>query len=106
MPSYSKLVNNGGSIEVRMRESERGKQNDDEFEDRSPQSYASTLLPLKNKLRFLGPNEKLTLSRSQPDLSRIGKGDIDSYDPRATSPRYYNTSDMKSSIKFFDSYIF
>ncbi|XP_046838363.1 uncharacterized protein LOC124432978 isoform X2 [Vespa crabro] len=87
VPSYSKLVNNGGSIEVRMRESDRGKQNDSEFEDRSPQSYASTLLPLKNKLRFLGPNEKLTLSRSQPDLSRIGKGDIDSYDPRATSPR-------------------
>ncbi|XP_047354049.1 uncharacterized protein LOC124950769 isoform X3 [Vespa velutina] len=87
VPSYSKLVNNGGSIEVRMRESDRGKQNDNEFEERSPQSYASTLLPLKNKLRFLGPNEKLTLSRSQPDLSRIGKGDIDSYDPRATSPR-------------------
>ncbi|KAK2577278.1 hypothetical protein KPH14_003415 [Odynerus spinipes] len=87
VPSYSKLVNNGGTIEVRMRENERGKQNDNEFEDRSPQSYVSTLLPLKNKLRFLGPNEKLTLSRSQPDLSRIGKGDIDSYDPRATSPR-------------------
>ncbi|KAI4484651.1 hypothetical protein M0804_007217 [Polistes exclamans] len=89
VPSYSKLVNNGGSIEVRMRESERGKADDNEFEDGPPQTYTPALLSLKNKLRFLGPNEKLAMSRSQPDLSRIGKRDIEmtSYDPRATSPR-------------------
>ncbi|XP_015600466.1 angiomotin-like protein 1 isoform X2 [Cephus cinctus] len=87
VPSYGKLMNNSGTIEMRMRENDRGKQNDNEFEDRPPPSYTSTLLPLKSKHRLLGPTEKLTLSRSQPDLSRIGKSDIDNYDPRATSPR-------------------
>ncbi|XP_046435575.1 uncharacterized protein LOC124186995 [Neodiprion fabricii] len=89
IPSYGKLTNNGGSIEMRMRErdGERGKQSETEFEDRPPPSYTSTMLPLKSKHRLLGPTEKLTLSRSQPDLSRIGKTDTDSYDPRTTSPR-------------------
>ncbi|XP_011140083.2 uncharacterized protein LOC105183552 isoform X1 [Harpegnathos saltator] len=84
IPSYN---NNGGSIEMRIREGDRGKQNDNEFEDRSPPSYISTLLPLKNKHRLLGPTEKLTISRSQPDLSRINKADIDNYNLRVTSPR-------------------
>ncbi|OAD55928.1 Angiomotin [Eufriesea mexicana] len=87
VPSYSKLTNNGGNIDMRMRDSDRGKQNDSESEDRPPPSYMSVLLPLKNKSRLLGPIEKLTLSRSQPDLSRIGKPDIDNYNLRATSPR-------------------
>ncbi|XP_012271210.1 uncharacterized protein LOC105694791 [Orussus abietinus] len=86
VPSYGKLANNGGTMELKMRETDRGKQSDD-YEDRPPPSYTSTLLPLKSKYRLLGPAEKLTLSRSQPDLSRIGKVDIDGYDPRATSPR-------------------
>ncbi|KAK9302441.1 hypothetical protein QLX08_005585 [Tetragonisca angustula] len=87
VPSYSKLTNNGGNIDMRMRDGERGKQNDSESEDRPPPSYMSVLLPLKNKSRFLGPMEKLTLSRSQPDLSRIGKPDMDNYNLRTTSPR-------------------
>ncbi|XP_043794911.1 angiomotin-like protein 1 isoform X1 [Apis laboriosa] len=87
VPSYSKLTNNGGNIDMRMRDGDRGKQNDSESEDRPPPSYMSVLLPLKNKSRLLGPMEKLTLSRSQPDLSRIGKPDIDNYNLRATSPR-------------------
>ncbi|KAK1125883.1 hypothetical protein K0M31_005419 [Melipona bicolor] len=87
VPSYSKLTNNGGNIDVRMRDGERGKQNDSESEDRPPPSYMSVLLPLKNKSRLLGPMEKLTLSRSQPDLSRIGKPDMDNYNLRTTSPR-------------------
>ncbi|XP_068966086.1 angiomotin-like protein 1 isoform X2 [Bombus flavifrons] len=87
VPSYSKLTNNGGNIDMRMRDSDRGKQNDSESEDRPPPSYMSVLLPLKNKSRLLGPMEKLTLSRSQPDLSRIGKPDMDNYNLRATSPR-------------------
>ncbi|XP_012169095.2 angiomotin-like protein 1 isoform X2 [Bombus affinis] len=87
VPSYSKLTNNGGNIDMRMRDGDRGKQNDSESEDRPPPSYMSVLLPLKNKSRLLGPMEKLTLSRSQPDLSRIGKPDMDNYNLRATSPR-------------------
>ncbi|KOC65203.1 Angiomotin [Habropoda laboriosa] len=87
VPSYSKLTNNGGNIDMRMRDADRGKQNDSESEDRPPPSYMSVLLPLKNKSRLLGPMEKLTLSRSQPDLSRIGKPDIDNYNLRTTSPR-------------------
>ncbi|XP_076393689.1 uncharacterized protein LOC100883025 [Megachile rotundata] len=87
VPSYSKLTNNGGNIDMRVRDGDRGKQNDSESEDRPPPSYMSVLLPLKNKSRLLGPMEKLTLSRSQPDLSRIGKPDIDNYNLRATSPR-------------------
>ncbi|KOX70304.1 Angiomotin [Melipona quadrifasciata] len=87
VPSYSKLTNNGGNIDMRMRDGERGKQNDSESEDRPPPSYMSVLLPLKNKSRLLGPMEKLTLSRSQPDLSRIGKPDMDNYNLRTTSPR-------------------
>jgi angiomotin like 1 len=85
VPSYSKLTSNDNSIDMRMREGDRGKQN--EFEDRPPPNYSTTLLPIKNKHRLLGPTEKLTLSRSQPDLSRLSKTDIDSYDPRTTSPR-------------------
>ncbi|XP_076243237.1 uncharacterized protein LOC143184700 [Calliopsis andreniformis] len=87
VPSYSKLSNNGGNIDTRMRDSDRGKQNDSESEDRPPPAYMSVLLPLKGKSRLVGPMEKLTLSRSQPDLSRIGKPDIDNYNLRATSPR-------------------
>lgn len=78
---------------MRMRDGDRGKQNDSESEDRPPPSYMSVLLPLKNKSRLLGPMEKLTLSRSQPDLSRIGKPDIDNYNLRATSPRWFNEID-------------
>lgn len=86
VPSYSKLTGNDSSIDMRLRESDRGKQAD--YEDRpSSSSYTTTLLPLKSKHRLLGPTEKLTLSRSQPDLSRIGKVDMDNYDPRTTSPR-------------------
>lgn len=59
-----------------------------DFKDRPPPSYTTSLLPMKSKHRLLGPTEKLTLSRSQPDLSRIEKIEIDSsYDSRATSPR-------------------
>ncbi|CAL7940737.1 unnamed protein product [Xylocopa violacea] len=87
VPSYSKLTNNGGNIDMRMRDGDRGKQTDTESEGRPPPSYMSVLLPLKNKSRLVGPMEKLTLSRSQPDLSRIGKPDIDNYNLRATSPR-------------------
>ncbi|OXU20473.1 hypothetical protein TSAR_010241, partial [Trichomalopsis sarcophagae] len=86
VPSYSsKLTGNDNSIDMRMREGERGKQN--EFEDRPPPNYTTTLVPVKSKHRLLGPTEKLTLSRSQPDLSRINKTEIDTYDPRTTSPR-------------------
>ncbi|XP_011305590.1 angiomotin-like protein 1 isoform X2 [Fopius arisanus] len=62
------------------------KQNSNEFTDRPPPSYTTTLNPLKSK-RLLGPTEKLTLSRSQPDLSRIGRLDLDVYDQPVTSPR-------------------
>ncbi|XP_033231419.1 angiomotin-like protein 1 [Belonocnema kinseyi] len=85
VPSYSKLTGNDSSIDVRMRDNDRGKQTD--YEDRPPPSYTTTLLPLKSKHRLLGPTEKLTLSRSQPDLSRIGKVEMENYDPRTTSPR-------------------
>lgn len=82
MPSYtSKHVTNDSSLDMR---SDRGKK---EFEDRSLPSYTSTVMMIKNKHRLLGPTEKLTLSRSQPDLSRLGKSNIDSYDPRTPSPR-------------------
>jgi len=84
VPSYT---NTGGSLEMRLRDGDRGKQNDNEYEDNSPPSYISTLLPLKNKHILIGPMEKLTISRSQPDLSRINKVDIDNYNLRATSPR-------------------
>ncbi|KAG7206574.1 hypothetical protein KM043_000259 [Ampulex compressa] len=84
VPSYGKLANIGGNLEAR----DRGKQQTEgDFEDRSPPSYISTLLPPKSKHRLLGPTEKLTLSRSQPDLSRIGKPEVDSYALRTTSPR-------------------
>ncbi|XP_017892912.1 angiomotin-like protein 1 [Ceratina calcarata] len=86
VPSYNKLTNNGANIDVRMRDGDRGKVNS-ESEGRPPPSYMSVLLPLKTKSRLLGPMEKLTLSRSQPDLSRIGKPDIDNYNLRTTSPR-------------------
>lgn len=72
-------------MELRVRENDRCKQNNNDFIDRLPSSY--TLLPLKTKHRLLGPLEKLTLSRSQPDLSRIGKLDIEGYHSPATSPR-------------------
>ena len=85
VPSYSKLTGNDGSIDIRMRDSDRGKQSD--FEDRPPPNYTTTLVPVKSKHRLLGPTEKLTLSRSQPDLSRLSKNEIDTYDPRTTSPR-------------------
>ncbi|XP_012225084.1 serine-rich adhesin for platelets-like [Linepithema humile] len=84
VPSYT---NNGGSLEmrlgeIRIRDGDRRKQNDNEYED-GLTPYMSTLL----KNRLLGPSEKLTISRSQPDLSRINKADIDNYNLRTTSPR-------------------
>ncbi|XP_034938444.1 uncharacterized protein [Chelonus insularis] len=86
-PSYSsKIPSPGNNLEIRVRENDRGKQNNNDFNDRSPTSYNSILMPVKSKHRLLGPTEKLTLSRSQPDLSRIGKLD-DGYDSPATSPR-------------------
>lgn len=100
VPSYS---NSGGSIEVRIRDSDRRKQNDNEFEDRSSSSYISTLLPSKSKHRLLGPTEKLTISRSQPDLSRINKADIDNYNLRTTSPRYLHFSHARISA-IYDVY--
>ena len=85
VPSYSsKHITNDGSLDLRIRENNRGKK---EFEDTSLPSYTSTVMMIKNKHRLLGPTEKLTLSRSQPDLSRLGKADIDAYDPRTSSPR-------------------
>ena len=87
VPSYNKHTNNGGNIDMRMRDGDRAKQNDCEPEVKPPPAYMPVLLPLKNKTRLVGPMEKLTLSRSQPDLSRIGKPDIDNYNLRATSPR-------------------
>lgn len=87
MPPYSN--NSSGSLEMRlgeMRISDRGKQNDNEYEDRSTPCYVSSLFKSKNKL--FGPTEKLTVSRSQPDLSRINKADIDNYNLRTfSSPR-------------------
>lgn len=85
MPSYS---NNSGSLEmrlgeIRIRDGDRRKQNDNESEDGLTSSYMSVLL----KNRLLGPSEKLTVSRSQPDLSRINKADIDNYNLRTISPR-------------------
>lgn len=75
---------------MRIRDNDREKQNENEneYEDGSP-SYVSSLAPLKfcKHWRYLAPTEKLTISRSQPDLSRINKGDIDNYDLRTTSPR-------------------
>jgi len=84
----SSYTNNGGSLEmrlgeIRIRDGDRRKQNDNEYEDGLTPSYMSTLL----KNRLLGPSEKLTISRSQPDLSRINKADIDNYNLRTTSPR-------------------
>jgi len=81
--------NNSGSLEMRLgemriRDGDRGKQNDSEYEDRSTPCYVPTLF--KSKRRLFGPTEKLTVSRSQPDLSRI-KADIDNYSLRTTSPR-------------------
>ncbi|KAG5321678.1 AMOT protein, partial [Acromyrmex heyeri] len=81
--------NNSGSLEmrlgeIRIRDGDRGKQNDSEYEDRSTPCYVSPLF--KNKHRLFGPTEKLTVSRSQPDLSRI-KTDIDNYKLRTISPR-------------------
>ncbi|KAK0164179.1 hypothetical protein PV328_002837 [Microctonus aethiopoides] len=88
-PSYPKISNSGNNLELRVRDNERSKQgNINDFNVRLPPlSYNSTLLPLKSKHRLLGPTEKLTLSRSQPDLSRIGKFDMDSYDSPIASPR-------------------
>ncbi|XP_012537833.2 uncharacterized protein LOC105837521 [Monomorium pharaonis] len=80
VPPYS---SNSGSLDMRlaeMRISDRGKQNDGEYE------YTHIPMLLKSKHRLFGPTEKLTVSRSQPDLSRI-KADIDSYNLRTTSPR-------------------
>lgn len=91
MPSY---VNNGSSMEMRLGEmrirDDREKQNENEYEDGSSPSYVSSLAPLKfcKHWRYLAPTEKLTISRSQPDLSRINKEDIDNYNLRTTSPRY------------------
>ncbi|KAI4490209.1 hypothetical protein M0802_010843 [Mischocyttarus mexicanus] len=89
VPSCTKLVTNGGSIEVRMRKSERGEAGDNESENEPPRVFTTTHMSLKNTFRFRGPNEKLEFSRSQPDLSKIDKRDIEmtSYDPRTTSPR-------------------
>ncbi|TGZ32313.1 Uncharacterized protein DBV15_03956 [Temnothorax longispinosus] len=86
VPSYS----NSGSLEMRLgemriRDGDRRKQNDSEYEGRSTPCYVSTLF--KSKHRLFGPTEKLTVSRSQPDLSRINKADIDNYKLRTTSPR-------------------
>jgi len=80
---------NSGSLEMRLgelriRDSDRGKQNDSEYEGRSTPCYVSPLF--KNKHKLFGPTEKLTVSRSQPDLSRI-KTDIDNYNLRTISPR-------------------
>ncbi|XP_057338714.1 angiomotin-like protein 1 isoform X2 [Microplitis mediator] len=84
---YSKLQSGGNNLEIRMRDVDRAKQINNEFNDRSQSSYTSILMPAKSKHRLLGPTEKLTLSRSQPDLSRIDKLDFDGYDSPATSPR-------------------
>ncbi|XP_074104558.1 uncharacterized protein LOC141531003 isoform X2 [Cotesia typhae] len=84
---YSKLQSGGNNLEIRMREVDRAKQINNEFNDRSQSSYTSILMPAKSKHRLLGPTEKLTLSRSQPDLSRIDKLGFDGYDSPATSPR-------------------
>ncbi|KYM79369.1 Angiomotin [Atta colombica] len=81
--------NNSSSLEmrlgeIRIRDGDRGKQNESEYEGRSTPCYVSPLF--KNKHRLFGPTEKLTVSRSQPDLSRI-KMDIDNYKLRTISPR-------------------
>ncbi|KAL7289828.1 hypothetical protein TKK_0016227 [Trichogramma kaykai] len=80
VPSYSKLTTNDGNFDVKSDGSK-------DYEDQNQSKYTSTMLPVKSKFRLPGPMEKLTLSRSQPDLSRINKSDIDTYDPRTTSPR-------------------
>ncbi|XP_029176914.1 uncharacterized protein LOC114945006 [Nylanderia fulva] len=83
VPSYT---NNGDSLEMRlgeMRIRDGGKQSDSEYENR-PSCYISTLLPF-NKQKFLGPTEKLTISRSQPDLSKVLREDL--YLTRMRSPR-------------------
>lgn len=85
MPPYT---NNGSSLEMRLgemriRDGDRGKQSDNEYENR-PSCYISTLLPF-NKQKFLGPTEKLTVSRSQPDLSKVLREEL--YLARMRSPR-------------------
>ncbi|XP_014216807.1 uncharacterized protein PFB0145c-like [Copidosoma floridanum] len=82
VPSYVKLTGNDGSL---LGDGDRGKQAD--YEDRPQSNYATTLLPVKSRHRLLGPTEKLTLSRSQPDLSRLSKAEVENYDPRTISPR-------------------
>lgn len=68
--------------EMRIRDGDRGKQSDNEYENR--RCYISTLLPF-NKQKFLGPTEKLTVSRSQPDLSKVLREEL--YLTRVRSPR-------------------
>lgn len=85
MPPYT---NSGGSLEMRLgemriRDGDRGKQSDNEYENRLP-CYISTLIPF-NKQKFLGPTEKLTISRSQPDLSKVLREEL--YLTRMRSPR-------------------
>ncbi|KAL6424073.1 hypothetical protein ACFW04_009756 [Cataglyphis niger] len=84
VPPYT---NNGSSLEmrlgeVRIRDGDRGKQSDNEYENRG--CYVSTLLPF-NKQKILGPTEKLTISRSQPDLSKVLREEL--YLTRVRSPR-------------------
>lgn len=69
--------------EMRIRDGDRGKQSDSEYDNR-PSCYISTLLPL-SKQKFLGPTEKLTISRSQPDLSKVLREEF--YLARVRSPR-------------------
>lgn len=79
--------NSSGSLEMRLGEiriRDGGKQNDSEYEGRSTPCYVPSLF--KSKHRLFAPTEKLTVSRSQPDLSRIKK-DIDNYNLRTMSPR-------------------
>ncbi|KAF7991268.1 hypothetical protein HCN44_002830 [Aphidius gifuensis] len=80
--SYGTKINCGSTsdFELRIRENNRSKQNNNINNNNELSStYSTKLLPGKNKFRLLGPNEKLTLSRSQPDLSRIEKLNIDDY---------------------------
>lgn len=85
VPPYT---NSGGSLEMRLgemriRDGDGGKQSDNEYENRLP-CYISTLIPF-NKQKFLGPTEKLTISRSQPDLSKVLREEL--YLTRMRSPR-------------------